>query len=257
MDKITNSVSERERESFDAMSSFWWNPEGEIVGLYEQKAQFILPFMLKGLSKTNVIKDKERMSKKALENLKILDVGCGGGFLSEDLANLKADVTALDPSEKLIFVAKDHANMSGLNINYSTDAVEKHCIDCKEKYDVVACIEVLDHVTDVRSVLKSSIQALKPGGTLFVSTINRTFLAWFVVIFLYEYVFGIVPRGTHHMHMFVKPKEVEDILKEYGCKVVEVKGSWYSVFSKVWIALSTHQIFYALCAVKEDEKKIK
>lgn len=164
---------------------------------------------------------------------------------------LKADVTAIDPSEALINVAKDHLKIhDGLKVDYVCDTIENYCIDNKEKYDVVGFFDVAEHVSDLRSILKASVETLKPGGSIFITTWNRTFMGWFYGIFILQNLLGIVPKGSHKISMFVKPSEIEEILADYGCKTIELKGTWYSIFKRDWFFTKYTGVFYAMHAVK-------
>lgn len=161
-------------------------------------------------------------------------------------------MTAIDPSDKLIEVAKDHLQIhDGLKINYICDTIENHCIENHEKYDVVGFFDVAEHVADLNSILKASVAALKPGGSIFITTWNRTFWGWFYGIFILQTLLGIVPRGAHKYSMFVKPEEIEKILVESGCKVVDLKGTWYSIFKNDWFFTDYSGVFYAMHAIKE------
>jgi ubiquinone biosynthesis O-methyltransferase len=257
MEVAKTSVSKDEMEKFKELSKYWWDADGPMKPLIDQKPQLIVPYMLKYLAVTNMIKNEERTSKRALQNYKILDVGGGGGILAENLAALKADVTSLDPSEDLIEVAKKHMILSGLNIKYDCETVENFCVDNKEKFDIVTVIEVLDHVTDVRGIVKASVECLKPGGMIFISTINRTYLAWLGVIVICEYVLRVNPIGSHHYKMFVTPKEVKDILEECGCRIIDVSGNYYGMISRSWSHTCCKGLLYSVCAVKEDLRKIE
>lgn len=183
---------------------------------------------------------------------KFLDVGCGAGIVSESLALLKAEVTALDPSKALIDVAKDHLKIhDGLKVDYICDTIENFSIENREKFDVVGFFDVAEHVADLRSILKASVEALKPGGSIFITTWNRTWLGWFYSVFIMQTLLGIVPRGAHNYKMLVKPEECEKILVESGCKIKSLKGTWYDIFTRKWYWVWYTGAFYAMHAVKE------
>jgi polyprenyldihydroxybenzoate methyltransferase / 3-demethylubiquinol 3-O-methyltransferase len=187
--------------------------------------------------------------------LKILDVGCGAGILSEALARLGAEVVALDPSVELIDIAKDHlSQQKGLNLTYSTELVQDHAAKHKEKYDVVVASEVVEHVVDKQSFLQACVEALKPGGSIFVTTLNKTWSSWLFAIIWGEYILRLLPMKTHIWNQFISPENVSKILEENKCKTSRVQG-WYYDFlcDKFTYQKSTHMM-YGLHAVKKKSQ---
>lgn len=241
MPELKSSIDDREVERFSAHASKWWSFKGPVTLLHKQSLSIRIPLLT----------EEMRARGKSLEGLRLLDVGCGAGISCESFGLLKMNVTGIDPSCKLIEAAKKHlAVHEGLKVTYICDTVENHCIDNREAYDVVVLFDVAEHVADLRSLLKASVEALKPGGSIFIATWNRTFIGWFYGIFILETLLGIIPRGTHSHSMFVKPSEIEEILKEFNCKMVNVKGVWYGLFNRDWYFTDSQELFYVVHAVK-------
>lgn len=238
---LNSSIDVKEVEKFSGHASRWWNFKGPVTLLHKQGPSIRIPLLTEELTALG----------KSLGGLKLLDVGCGAGISCELFAKLKMDVTGVDPSFKLIEAAKEHlAVYDDLKVSYICDTVEKHCINNKETYDVVVMFDVAEHVADLKSLLKASIETLKPGGSIFIATWNRTFIGWFYGIFILETILGIIPRGTHSYSMFVKPTEIEEILRENNSTTASIRGIWYGLFKRDWYFTSHNNLFYALHAVK-------
>lgn len=175
-----------------------------------------------------VIEGAQKIFGNDLNGLKLLDVGCGAGLYSEALALEGADVVGIDPGKDLIRVARNHRSLTlktnpKMKLSYENELIEDHAQKFKDYYDVVVTSEVIEHVPDPKSLIKHCMKALKPGGLIFVTTVNRTFLSFLFVWLLGEWTLGIVPRGTHDPRMFVKPEEIEEMfIENNGHKVNEV-----------------------------------
>jgi 2-polyprenyl-6-hydroxyphenyl methylase/3-demethylubiquinone-9 3-methyltransferase len=241
--RVFSSVSEEEVSKFSKFSKTWWDPqENPLIGMNSIRVQYIVNEMHKTLSSADVNNhnntprdDVERSSQpsdefpRALSGLKAVDVGCGGGLLSESMARLGADVVAVDPSHTLVEHAKRHADMDPRtrSIDYRGGyTVEQLAQETSDPcYDIVCILEVVEHVTDVESILTSAKSLLKPNtGRLFLSTINRTIKSQIVAIIGAEYVMGYLPPGTHDWNQFRSPQEVEELMGRAGLKQVDVQG---------------------------------
>jgi 2-polyprenyl-6-hydroxyphenyl methylase/3-demethylubiquinone-9 3-methyltransferase len=189
----TPNVDQREIDKFDAVASRWWDLEGEFKPLHR-----INPLRLDYiLGRANGLFGKE-----------VLDVGCGGGILTESMVREGATPTGLDMGGEPLAVARLHALESGLDIRYIQQTVEQHAVENPGRYDVVTCMEMLEHVPDPASVVRACARLVKPGGDVFFSTINRNPKAWLMAIVGAEYLLHMVPRGTHDIAKFIKPAEL-------------------------------------------------
>lgn len=210
-----------------------------------------VPFIRDGLISTGAIAQSKINKTNVLEGLKILEIGCGGGILTEALGRLKADVTAVEPSEKLIETARSHLKDIN-NIEYVCDTIENHVKCNAEKYDAVVASEVLEHIVDQKSFLKASVDALKPGGSIFITTLNKTQASWLGGVIIAENVLNLTPKNTHDWNLFISPGEVERILKDLNCSTVLVHGARYEFWRNAFSWSSSTSINYALQAVKNE-----
>lgn len=229
-----DNVDAAEIAKFGALANRWWDPNGPQRPLHELNP-----------ARLGYIADRARLS-----GARALDVGCGAGLLSEALAREGAKVSALDLSPELIDIAKLHLLESGLAVDYRLQSVESIAAEMPGAFDVVTCMELLEHVPDPGSVLGACATLLKPGGKLFVSTLNRTPLAFAVAIVGAEYVAGLVPKGTHEYRSFIRPAELARWLRDAGLQLEDVSGLAYDpIRRKAWINRRT-DINYVACAVK-------
>ena len=228
------NVSAAEIARFGALARRWWDPLGPQRPLHELNP-----------ARLGYVADRCR-----LRGASVLDVGCGAGLLSEALAREGAQVTALDLAPELIEVAKLHLLESGLRVDYRLVSVETLAAQAPASFDAVTCMEMLEHVPDPGSVLRACATLLKPGGKLFVSTLNRTPLAFAVAIVGAEYLAGLLPKGTHEYKSFIRPAELSAWLREAGFQLDDVSGLAYDpIRRKAWVGKRT-DINYLACAVK-------
>uniref|UniRef100_UPI0036DC9F33 bifunctional 2-polyprenyl-6-hydroxyphenol methylase/3-demethylubiquinol 3-O-methyltransferase UbiG n=1 Tax=Photorhabdus sp. RM322S TaxID=3342825 RepID=UPI0036DC9F33 len=189
----TSNVDQQEIEKFEAVASRWWDLDGEFQPLHR-----INPLRL------NYILQRSA----GIFGKKILDVGCGGGILSESMAREGADVTGLDMGTEPLQVARLHALETGIPVTYVQETVESHAEKYPQAYDIVTCMEMLEHVPDPQSVARACAQLVKPGGHVFFSTINRNKKAWLMAVIGAEYILKMVPKGTHDAKKFIRPSEL-------------------------------------------------
>jgi len=210
------NVDEAEVAKFEALASRWWDKESEFKPLHE-----INPLRL------NYIDELSGLAGK-----KVLDVGCGGGILSESMAKRGAQVTGIDMGAKPLKIAKLHALEAGIEVNYrkvsAEELAEEISSDIEQQYDVISCLEMLEHVPDPASIINACFRMLKPGGKLFLSTINRNPKAYLFAIIGAEYVLNILPRGTHDYAKFIRPSELSRWARTAG---LEIKGSTGLVYN--------------------------
>ena len=189
----SQNVDPQEIAKFEAVASRWWDPEGEFKPLHR-----INPLRLGYINQHS----------GGVFGKKVLDVGCGGGILAESMAREGANVTGLDMGAEPLQVARLHALEQGISVNYIQETVEQHAKEHAGEYDIVTCMEMLEHVPDPQSVVTACAQLVKPGGDVFFSTINRNSKAWLMAVVGAEYVLRMVPKGTHDVKKFIKPAEL-------------------------------------------------
>ena len=209
---MTENIDQQEVNKFAELADEWWNKNGDFKPLH-----VINPL------RVNYIKEKLDLESKS-----ILDVGCGGGLLTEALYDSGANVTGIDAAGPGIEVAKIHANKGNKKINYFEQTAEELLNKNSELFDVVTCLEVLEHVPDPKSLVKTCIQLLKPNGHLFLSTINRNPRSWITAIVGAEYIFNLLPKGTHEFDKFIKPSELASYVRSGNANLLETKGMFYN-----------------------------
>lgn len=236
----SGSVDEQEIAKFEAMADEWWDETGKFKPLH--KFNPIRIGYIRDAVKTHFDIGN---SDKPLTGLSILDIGCGGGLLCEPMKRLGADVTGIDASEKNIGIASTHAGKMGLDIQYEAITAEELVAKGKQ-YDVVLCMEVIEHVADVDGFLKSCAKLVKPGGMMVVATLNRTPKSYLFAIVGAEYVLRWLPKGTHEWKKFLKPSEVFECVKHAGVSLDEVKGASYNPLRAEWFLSSDLSVNYLM-----------
>ncbi|MCE2926174.1 MAG: bifunctional 2-polyprenyl-6-hydroxyphenol methylase/3-demethylubiquinol 3-O-methyltransferase UbiG [Rickettsiales bacterium] len=227
MEPKTSTVDAAEVEQFSKIASEWWNPKGKFKPLHDinpHRIEWILERLAVCSSQFAEDANNPPTANRqplTLKGLRLLDIGCGGGLMCEPFARLGAQVTGIDASEKNISVAKLHAEQSGLRIDYRCTTAEAHDTS---GYDVIFALEIIEHVADVPLFVESCCKLLKPGGLIFISTINRTPMSYVKAIIGAEYVLRLLPRGTHDWNKFLRPSEIERELSKHSVDVVEMSG---------------------------------
>ena len=222
-----NSVNYKEIEKFSKIAEEWWNPNGKFKPLHKFNP-IRIAYIKENISKTFKLSN----SRTPLKNIKILDIGCGGGLLSEPMYRLGADVTAIDASEKNIKVAKLHAKRNNLKIKYLCTTPEKLKMD--DKFDVILNMEIVEHVQDVSFFLKTCSNLLKKNGIMFVATLNKTLKSYVFAIVGAEYILQWLPIGTHEWEKFIKPDDLINILKKNNLKLDKIDGMKFNLFKDEW-----------------------
>ncbi len=209
---MTQNIDQNEVNKFADIAEKWWDPTGDFKPLH-----VINPLRANYIDK-----------KMPVDGLKVLDVGCGGGLLAEALYSKGAKVTAIDVTEANIEVAKLHAQKMQVAIDYRLVTAEELAQKESESFDVVSCLEVIEHVPDPAQLIKACSDLLKPNGQMFLSTLNRNPRSFVTAIIGAEYIFNILPKGTHEWAKFIKPSELEKFMRDAGIKLIESKGMFYN-----------------------------
>jgi 2-polyprenyl-6-hydroxyphenyl methylase/3-demethylubiquinone-9 3-methyltransferase len=243
-----STVDEAETAKFAAMAEEWWDTEGKFAPLHK-----LNPVRLEFLRDRICDRfGRDGQGNRPLEGLALADVGCGGGLLSEPMARLGATVTGIDAGEKNIRIATAHAEAVGVEVEYRRDSVEAMAAR-GEAFDVVLNMEVVEHVADVDLFLGASAALVKPGGMMFLATLNRTLKAFGLAIVGAEYVLGWLPRGTHDWNKFVRPSELAAPLRHAGLEMTEITGVVYNPLKDKWsLAPKDLDVNYMAVAVRNE-----
>lgn len=232
-----NNVDPVEIEKFQSIASRWWDRESEFKPLHE-----INPLRV----------DYIERQAQGLEGKSVLDIGCGGGILAEALVLRGAQVTGIDMADLSLQVARLHLHESGLEIDYQQATAEEFALTHAGKFDIVTCLEMLEHVPDPASVIGAAGRLLKPGGKLFLSTINRNPKSFALAIIGAEYLLRLLPRGTHEYRKFIKPSELAGSLRAVGLKVRDLTGMQYHPLQKSYSLGRDIDVNYLLTASFDD-----
>lgn len=231
---MNSNVNPEEIKKFNQLSASWWDPDGPMQVLHVMN-----PLRLDFINRHTTLKQKN-----------VLDVGCGGGLLTEALARAGATATGIDLSPELIRVASAHAQQQQLTIDYQTVAVETLASQQPESMDLITCMEMLEHVPDPQAIIHACTTLLKPNGQLFLSTINRTPRAFLLAIAGAEYLLNILPKGTHHYGQFIRPSELDTWTQAAGCSLRDLSGIHYSPFNKTCSHTENVSVNYLACYQK-------
>ncbi len=222
-----SSINKKEIEKFSKMATEWWNPNGKFKPLHKFN-----PIRIKYI-KENIINNFNLKNKeKPLKKIEILDIGCGGGLLSEPMCRMGASVTGIDASKLNIKVAQHHAKKNKLNIKYFASPPEN--LKFKKKFDVILNMEIVEHVEDINFFLNSCSKLLKKNGLMFVATLNKTLKSYIFAIVGAEYVLRWLPIGTHEWEKFVKPSDLENILKKNNLSLIKLDGMHFNILKDEW-----------------------
>ena len=222
-----NTINKKEIEKFSKIAEEWWDPHGKFKPLHKFN-----PIRISYIKESIINSFKLKEKVKPLEKVKILDIGCGGGLLSEPMSRLGAEVTGIDASDKNIEIAKFHARKDNLNIKYLCASPEK--LNTNTKFDVILNMEIVEHVKDVDFFLQSCSKLLRKNGLMFVATLNRTLKSYIFAIIGAEYILRWLPIGTHEWDKFVKPSELVKILKKYDLKSDSLDGMKFNLLKDEW-----------------------
>ncbi|MFZ5673310.1 MAG: bifunctional 2-polyprenyl-6-hydroxyphenol methylase/3-demethylubiquinol 3-O-methyltransferase UbiG [Pseudomonadota bacterium] len=239
------SLDPAEVEKFSKIAAEWWNPKGKFAVLH-----VFNPVRLAYIKEQVAARfARDPFARRPFENLRFLDIGCGGGLLTEPMSRLGAGITGIDPSEKNIATASVHASEQDLAIDYRAMTAEA-LAETGETFDVILNMEVIEHVADPSAFVQTCARLLKPGGLLFVATLNRTLKSFGLAIIGAEYVLGWLPKGTHQWEKFITPDELEAWLTQSGLKQLDRTGVTYNPFSGEWRRARDMDVNYMLVAQK-------
>ena len=231
MNETSHNVDQAEVSKFEELASRWWDPDSEFKPLHD-----INPLRLNYISE-----------RTTLENSKAIDVGCGGGLLSEGMAKLGAEVTGIDMGEAPLTVARLHQHESGVRVDYQRITAEKMAEQNPQAFDVCTCLEMLEHVPDPASVIQACADLVKPGGRLFFSTINRNPKSYLFAIVGAEYVLRMLPRGTHDFRKFIRPSELERWTRAAGLELLDLTGMSYNPLTRQYRLGDDVDVNYLAC----------
>tara|TARA_Y100000590_G_scaffold244813_1_gene275159 strand:- start:836 stop:1564 length:729 start_codon:yes stop_codon:yes gene_type:complete len=232
-----NTINKEEIEKFNSLAEEWWNPEGKFRPLHKFnpiRIEYIKEHVIKEFG----IKNK----KKPFSNLEILDIGCGGGLLTEPMYRLGGKLTGIDASNKNINIAKVHAKKNNLKIKYICSSPEN--LKPKKKYDVILNMEVVEHVNDLNFFIQSSSSLLKKNGIMFIATINKTLKSYLFAIIGAEYILNWLPVGTHDWFKFVEPNKLKTICLKNKLKLSNINGLSFNILQDAWIINKNTDVNY-------------
>jgi 2-polyprenyl-6-hydroxyphenyl methylase / 3-demethylubiquinone-9 3-methyltransferase len=236
MKSTDDNVNPAEIEKFGSMASHWWDPDGDFKTLHQ-----INPLRLKLIDETVGLRDK-----------KVLDVGCGGGILAESMAEKGAQVTAIDLAEALIDVAELHSLDSGIQLDYQLISVEQLAEQQPGQFDTVTCMEMLEHVPDPSAIIQACSALVKPGGYVFLSTLNRNPKSYLLSIVGAEYILGMLPKGTHDYASFIKPSELAAWCRQVDLELCDSVGIEYNPLNQRFSVSKDISVNY-ICVFKKTD----
>jgi len=232
-----NTINKKEIEKFSKIAAEWWNPNGKFKPLHKFN-----PIRIKYIKDNIIKKFNLNSSNKPLKTINILDIGCGGGLLSEPMSRLGANVVGIDASKKNIEVAKFHAKKNKLKINYICASPE--ILKIQKKFDVILGMEIVEHVEDINFFIKKSSELLKKNGLMFIATLNKTLKSYMFAIVGAEYILRWLPIGTHDWNKFIKPDELIKITKINNLKLEKLDGMNFDLLTNEWNLSSNNSVNY-------------
>ena len=241
---MSTTINKEEIQKFSKLADEWWDVNGKFKPLHMFNPVRI-EYITENIKKQFNIK-KEKFN--FLDGINILDIGCGGGLISEPMARLGATVTGIDASEKNINIANLHSKKSGLKINYFNTSPEN--FDVTDKFDVILNLEIVEHVDDINLYVKSCFKLLKKDGLMFTATLNRTFTSYVKAIIGAEYILRWLPIGTHDWNKFIKPEELEKLLSQEKFSTIDLKGLSFNPFTNKWKKSNDLSVNYIICSLK-------
>ena len=229
--KKNNIYNNRDINHFNKLSKKWWDKEGDLKTLHS-----INPVRLKYIEKF-----------RDLEGKMVLDIGCGGGILSFSMAEMGAQVVGIDPSKKLISIATERNNKKKINLKFLHITLEKYIKSVGNKFDIITCMELIEHVENPYLFVRMIENLLSKNGLVFFSTINRNYMSYLKAIMIGEYILNIIPKGTHSFKKFIKPSELNNMLRKANCDLLNLQGFKYNIFTNKTVFCDDISLNYLSC----------
>ncbi|XP_034474447.1 ubiquinone biosynthesis O-methyltransferase, mitochondrial [Drosophila innubila] len=249
-----NAETAREVKHHENLAAVWWNKNGPMAALHALN-EIRVPLIRDGLVARGTVQSNYINTTKVLNGQRLLEVGCGAGLLAEQLGRLGAQITGIDLGEVLINTARSHLTDFSpelcSKVEYKVEPIDQHAKTNGELYDAVIVSEVLEHVDDKVALLEACVRTLKPGGSIFITTMNKTLPMWLSGVVLGENVLNLAPKGTHHWDKMIAPLDVQRILDTMNCQTVLINGSTYDFWRNTWRWINSTQLCYALQAIKQ------
>jgi 2-polyprenyl-6-hydroxyphenyl methylase / 3-demethylubiquinone-9 3-methyltransferase len=246
VNRQADTIDAAEVERFARYAADWWTPRGPMAALH--KLNPVRLAYIRDQAAARFSRDPKKLD--CLKGLRMLDIGCGGGILSEPLTRLGADMVGVDPAEENIDIARTHAKEQGVTIDYRAGTAEE-LAEADERFDVVLAMEVVEHVADIELFVSTCAAMVKPGGLMVAATLNRTLKSFALAIVGAEYVLRWLPRGTHQWDKFVRPQELESAIENSGLRVIGERGVIYNPFADRWQLSSDMDVNYMLAAARD------
>ncbi len=242
---MSTTINKEEIQKFSRLADEWWDVNGKFKPLHMFNPVRI-EYITENIKKHFKI---EKNKDNFLKGLNVLDIGCGGGLISEPMARLGANVTGIDASEKNINIAKLHSKKNGLQINYLTKSPEN--LSAVEKFDIILNLEIVEHVENVNLYVKSCYKLLKKNGLMFTATLNRSLTSYVKAIIGAEYILRWLPIGTHDWNKFIKPEELQQTLSKEKFSTFDIKGLNFNPFTNKWKSSNDLSVNYIICSLKD------
>ena len=241
---MSTTINKEEIQKFSDLAEEWWDVNGKFKPLHMFNP-IRIEYIIDNIKKHFKIKENK---PNFFDGLNILDIGCGGGLISEPMARLGANVTGIDASKKNINIAQVHSKKSGLKINYITASPEN--LNVNEKFDIILNLEIVEHVDNVNLYIQSCSRLLKKNGLMFTATLNRSFISYVKAIIGAEYILRWLPIGTHDWNKFIKPEELENFLSQEKFQTIDIKGLKFNPFLKKWKKSNDVSVNYIIASSK-------
>eukprot|EP01138_Halocafeteria_seosinensis_P002925 gb/GECG01002988.1/.p1 GENE.gb/GECG01002988.1/~~gb/GECG01002988.1/.p1 ORF type:complete len:280 (+),score=30.85 gb/GECG01002988.1/:1-840(+) len=255
--RLFSTIDEGELDRFGRVADQWWRQHSPTFAALHSFNDVRVPFIEQAAATCSSTESSPHQNDNYLKQKKVLDVGCGGGILSEALARRHAYVTGIDAEKRNVVAAQEHARAMHLEakIAYRAISAEEMCGEASNEYDIVVCSEVIEHVSNMDELVASLVELTRPGGAIVLTTINRNLYSFMGAIFVAENILNIVPKGTHQWHKFVPPEELSYLLRKHGATTTRATGFTFSPLSFQWTFSDSMAMNYGLASTKDRDNK--